>query len=156
MSALFAQEPLLGTLQSVSTNTRQIFTLSNHNFVCKTYGITGINKLSNSNSLNNVCKKKIESFSKKNPDAFYFSTLQLHPMQRYHIEFINSECVLYAKGKTTLGEVLLQEGLAVLTPAFKDREFLVLYRKAQMRAKIEKKGIWRDGVIRDCIAEIYK
>jgi len=153
---LFAQEPTLAILKSVSSNTKQLFTMSNANFVCEAYGVIGIEKLAKNSKLNSSCKEKIENYYKKNPQEKYFSELRLHRMQRYHLNFKKKECVLFASGERTLGELLLRHGLAVLQANFKDEEYYGSYSLAQANAKIEKVGIYKSEIIRDCVAEIYK
>ena len=74
----------------------------------------------------------------------------------YHIEFKNQECILYALGEKTLSELLLENGLAVCKPIFRDEEFKYLFYKAQLKAKTNKYGMWKENFINDCIAELYK
>lgn len=155
-SLLLAKEPTMGILKSVNSNTKQLFSISNFNFECNAYGIIGIDSLAQRDELGLACKEKIESFYRKNPESKYFSELKLHTMQMYHIDFKKKECVLFARGEVTLGELLLRDGLAVLQANFDDREYFTLYTIAQKNAKIEKKGLWKDGLIRDCVGEIYK
>lgn len=155
-SFLSAKEPNLAILQSIQSNTKQIFKISNTTFVCKAYGVLEIQTLSQNKKVNSTCKKKIAKFYLQNPLAKYYAQEKLKVMQRYHIEFIENECILFASGQITLSEMLLREGLAVLKPDFKNREYNYVYNKAQENAKLEHRGIWRDDTVVNCIAEIYK
>jgi hypothetical protein len=155
-SILPAQEPTLGILKSINSNTQQLFTLSNNTYVCNAYGIIGLEKLSRNTTLNDACKKNVEKFYTKNIKAKYFSESKLYKMQMYHIEFKKNECLLFASGEKTLAELLLREGLALLQANFKDVEYLYVYTIAQENARLEQKGLWKDSIVRDCIAEIYK
>jgi len=151
-----AKEPTLGILKKVNSNTKQLFTISNSTFVCESYAVIGIEKLANSKNLETPCRDNINKFYKKNPTAKYYSQSLLYVMQRYHIEFKRDECLLFASGEIVLSEILLREGLAVLKPGFKDEEYKGVFKIAQKNAKIEEKGVWKDSIVRDCIAEIYK
>lgn len=156
LSFLMAKEPTLAILQSVNSNTQQLFKISNTTFLCKSYAIVGVDALAIDDKLNATCKSKIARVYLQNPSVKYYAQKKLKVMQRYHIEFIEDECLLFASGQITLSEMLLREGLAVLKPDFKNREYFGVYRKAQENAKLEKKGIWKDDTAVDCIAEIYK
>lgn len=153
---LAAKEPILALLQSVYSNTQQRFKISNQTFVCNAYGVLGLEYLIQKSKLDSICKKSIESFFIKNPYSKEFTLRKLHVMQRYHLDFKQDGCLLFASGKRTLGELLLREGLALVKPGFKDREYSSLYVNAQKNAKMEKKGVWREEVRRECIVEIYE
>jgi nuclease-like protein len=147
-TTLLGQEPLLGILKSVNSNTQQLFLISNNTFICESYGVLSLENLAEDSQLDSACRKKVKSFYKKNPKEKYFSALKLHTMQTYHLEFKKQECLLFASGEITLSELLLREGLAILQPLFKDKEYIALYSLAQENAKIEQKGLWREGVVK--------
>lgn len=153
---LAAKEPMLALLQSVHSNTQQHFKISNQSFVCHAYGIIGLEYLMQKSKLDSICKKSIERFFVKNPYAKEFTLRNLELMQRYHIDLKQDGCVLFASGKRTLGELLLREGLALVKPDFKDREYNSLYKNAQLNAKLEKNGVWKEEVRRECIVNIYE
>lgn len=153
---LFSQEPTLAILESIQTNTQQTFIIAPNRYRCDAYGILGVEKLLLNKRINSACKTKIESFYSKNPYVKNFTITKLKPLQRYHIEFKKSECLLFASGEITLSELLLKEGFALLDPLFDDKEYLHYYQNAQELAKFEKRGIWKDGARRDCAAELYK
>ena len=154
--SLFAQEPTLGILESIQTNTRQIFIIGQSRYKCDAYGVLGVEKLLKNRVLNSACKQNIQRFYEKHPEAKFFIHRKLKSLQRYHIEFQESECVLFASGEITLSELLLKKGFALLNPLFKDKEYLQYYEDAQALARFEKRGIWKDGTIRDCVAELYE
>lgn len=152
---LFSKEPTLGILESIVTNTEQIFIIGQQRYKCTAYGILGVEKLLKSPKLNTACKKEIESFYAKYPQVKEFIHKKLKRSQMYHIEFKKRECLLFASGEITLSELLLKEGLALLDPMFEDKEYLRYFRDAQGVAKFEKRGIWKDAIVRDCAAELY-
>ena len=153
---LQAKEPTLGILKKINSNTKQIFSINNKLHLCTSYGIIGIEKLSQNSNLKTACKKSIVKFYKQNPLVKYYSQNRLHREQMYHLEFKKKECLLFASGEITLSELLLREGFAVLQPFFKDREFHGVYTLAQRNARLERKGLWKSELRRDCIAAIYE
>ena len=153
---LSAKEPMLGILKSVPSSYLQKFTIANMNYYCKAYAVLSVDELTQRDNLNATCKKTLSSFFLRQPQTKYFSQELLHVMQTYHLEFKDKECLLFAQGEVTLSELLLREGLAVLVPNFQDEEYKGLFTRAQRNARFERKGIWSEGVARDCIAEIYK
>ncbi len=64
------------------------------------------------------------------------------------------QCIVYAKGQTTLSQLLLSRGLGFKERAFKDEEFNALFTDALNSAKINKRGVWKSDIPRNCIAEI--
>jgi hypothetical protein len=153
---LFSNEPTLAMLESITTNTQQIFILSQNRYKCNAYGVLGVENLLKSTQLNAACKTKIESFYANNPQAKVFAHTKLKLYQKYHLEFKENECLLFASGEITLSELLLKEGLALLAPLFEDKEYKKYYKDAEAVARFEKRGLWKDDAIRDCAAELYK
>lgn len=151
---LYAKEPTLAILTDITTNSTQRFNLGNYTFYCTPYGVITLDELYENSKMNSKCKQSIQGFYKRHPDLKYFTMELLKIRQMYHIEFKDKECVVYAKGEVTLSEILLKEGLAVNKPKFKDEEFQYLFEKAQQSAKLSKKGIWGEKVLKDCIAEL--
>jgi len=153
---LNAKEPTLAILKSVKSNTQQLFSISNSTYLCKAYGVIGMEELLQDAQLNQTCREAIKKFYKKNPKAKYFSEFKLKTMQTYHLEFKQNECVLFVNGEVTLSELLLNEGAVVLQRGFKGKEYTYHYTLAQENARMQRKGVFKESIIRDCIAEIYK
>ncbi len=151
---LDAKEPTLAILRTVISNNNQIFNIGNYNFNCKTYGVISIEELKFANEDNEICQDSIKRLYRKNISLKYISLRLLDLRQMYHIEFKNDECLLYSNGQKTLSEILLEEGVAVLKPRFKDREFRYSFHKAQNRAKYEKKGMWSENIPGRCLSEL--
>ncbi len=153
---LSAKEPTLVTLNAVLSNGVQKFTLGNYSFYSRPYGILTLQNLYENASLNKGCKKTLENFYAKNPLLEHFSSEYLKIKQLYHIEFKGDRSVVYVKGEKSLAELLLEKGLAVVKPLFHDDEFIYAYNKAQLNAKMAKKGIWKESAIVQCINALYK
>jgi len=154
--SLSAKEPIIATLRSVLSNEVQKFSIGKYSFYCEPYGVMTLEKLYSSSKLDSNCQNSIKSFYEKNPILQYFSSNLFEVEQGYHIEFRDNQCLIYAKGEMSLTELLLQEGLAVRKPFFRDEEFEYSFFQAQLKAKLEKKGMWAEGVIKNCISELYK
>ena len=153
---LSAKEPTLAILENVVSNEVQKFKISQYSFYCRPYAIVTLDKLYASSSLNSICKKSIESFYIKNPEAQYFSLNKLRVKQMYHLEFKDQRCLLFAQGERTLSELLLENGLGILKPLFEDKEYSYIFKNSQQKAKSLRRGLWSENIIRECIVELYK
>jgi endonuclease YncB( thermonuclease family) len=76
--------------------------------------------------------------------------------QSYHYEIRDNECILYARGKKTLSEILIDKGLAMKKPFLKDDEFFGSFYRAESYAKRNKLGMWNGRVMIDCAGQLYK
>lgn len=152
---LHAQEPFLAILDSVFSNTTQEFRAGEYSFYCKPYGVLTLDMFLNNANLDATCRNKIDKFYINHPYLKNYSLILLELEQRYHIEFKDTKCILYAKGQYTLSELLLKEGLALIKPSFMDDEFRYSFFKAQKKAKIEKKGLWKEKGLYGCIMKVY-
>jgi hypothetical protein len=155
-STVFANEPLLAILKSISSNGIQKFTLGKNEFECKAYGVVTLETLYQKSPAESNCKKRVDEFYKLNPNAKFRSFYILKRMQMYHLEFKEKGCVLYANGEQTLSELLLADGLAFMKPQFEDEEFQALFDKAQTQARFFKNGLWEENILNDCMVESYK
>jgi hypothetical protein len=146
----------MAILNNVISNETQKFSIGNYSFICEPYGILTLEKLYSHSKINSTCQDKIKNFYKKHPNLRYFSDSILHIRQMYHVEFKTTECVVYARGQKTLSEILLEEGLALREELFNDEEFNYLFLKAQKRAKFNKKGVWEEDILSECINLLYE
>lgn len=153
---LLAKEPTMGILESISSNTKQTFLINNTRYRCDAYGVLDFDKLFNDSAISGVCKEKLKKFHAKNPHAKHFTQSKLYIFAMYHLEFVKERCLLYASGEITLSEMLLKEGFVVLEPAFEDEEYARLYKNAQNVARFEKRGIWEDEGMEECLAHLLK
>lgn len=152
--SLNAKEPFLAILLSIPTNGMQTFNYGKFDFYCQPYGVITLQEIYNVSKPDSTCRKKIDKFYIQNPDLKYYTSRLLEVEQRYHIRFKEKRCVIYAKGQTTLSEILLKEGLSIQKPNFKDDEFRYDFFKAESKAQNYKKGIWKDKVPESCLQEI--
>jgi hypothetical protein len=155
-STIIAKEPLLAMLENTLSNEIQKFGINNYSFKCKPYGVLTLERLYSDAKKGSLCQSSIDDFYKKNPKLKYYSEMILEYKQRYHIEIKETECIIYAKGEMTLSELLLNEGLAIKKPTLKDEEFDDYFTLAQRKAKIEKKGLWKEKIFNSCIEELYQ
>ena len=149
-------EPTLATLRAVHSNESQKLSIGMYEFVCRPYGVLTLEELYKMAELDSVCKKSIDEFYLKNPLSRYYSQNILKNRQLYHIEFKGDRCILYAKGKTTISELLLKKGLAVKKPRFQDEEFEHNFTQTQEYAKSLKLGLFKNKITKKCITELYK
>ena len=156
LTTLDAAEPRLATLNSVTSNELQIFQIRQNTYSCRPYGVVTLNKLHQNSNSDSMCKKSIEQFYIQNPDSQYLALNLLKIKQMYHLEFRENRCILFAKGEKSLSEILLERGVALLRPDFKDEVYGVLYKRAQDKAKFLKRGLWGENITKECIVELYE
>ncbi len=153
---LNAKEPVLATLEAVVSNNIQKFRIKNYSFYCEAYGVISLNEIGHKNISNSICLANLEKLYKKTLDLKYYSQKILKVNQQYSIEFKKNGCVVYAKGQKTLSEILLEKGLSVAESRFKDREFVSLFHKAELRAKISQTGLWSENIRGKCLLDLVK
>ncbi|MCW8837871.1 MAG: thermonuclease family protein [Thiovulaceae bacterium] len=151
-----AKEPTLATLRSVNTNEFQRFSIGLYEFTCKPYGVITVDELYSIAEFDSSCKKSVQEFYIQNPMSKYFTQNLLKDRQLYHIEFKNKRCIIYAKGKMTMSELLVKNGLAVRSPIVESKEFEYSLTQAQIYAKENKVGLFKNDISNKCISELYK
>jgi hypothetical protein len=151
-----AKEPSMAFLVSIKSNGIQIYRKENYTFECSAYGVLSIDELYNDSLLNDVCKKNILKFYKKRPDLKKYIYSKLNVMQMYNVQIKKDGCIVNISGGKSLSEFLLDEGLAVVKPFTKDEEYDYYFKQSQLEAKIQKKGIWKENITKECVANIYK
>jgi len=156
LSGLNANEPLLARLETSISNEKQIFGIDSFTFTCTPYGVIALEKLYKDSPQNSECRKSIERLYRKNPNLQYYISEILKYKQLYHIEIKEKSCLVYVKGEVSLSEVLLKNGLAINRLTFRDEEFRTYFKKAQIAAKREEKGLWKEKVFEYCIKELTK
>jgi len=155
-NTLEAKEPLLAILQKIYSNSMQKVGIGNSSYICKAYGIVSLDEIYFSAKADSLCTKSIDDFYKSHPKNQYFTNSILRVGQKYHIEFIAKNCILYAKGETTLSEYLLKGGLASVVKKFKNPEYSDAFKKDENRAKEERKGLWNKDISLNCLAQKQK
>ena len=151
---LDAKEPILAILQNIPNNQVQEFSLYNYSYECRPYGVVTIEELSYRDLKNSACSDAVKRYYRKNPVDRYFAQMNLHLQMHYHIELLPKRCILYAFGQKTYAEALLENGLAVVKPLFSDNRWKNRLNRAQLRAKIEKKGVWKSDILQACVGEL--
>ena len=133
-----ASEPYLGILRSVDSNSQQKFSHNMYFFTCRSYGIVSIDELYAISKKDTTCFNAIKQFYRQNPSLKYYSMGILKQSQKYHLEFKNNRCIIYAKGTKSLSELLLLQGLGIVKAGFNDDEFNYSFNEAQAEAVEEK------------------
>ncbi len=155
-SLSYAKEPTLAILRSVYTNEFQRFSIGMYEFTCRPYGVVTLEELYAKEELDPACKKSVIEYYIENPMDKYVSENLLKNRQMYHIEPIDKRCILYARGKSTLSEILVKKGLAVVKPKLENEEFFHRLVQTQKYAQDKKNGLFKDDKLIECIAELYK
>ncbi|MBU0720443.1 thermonuclease family protein [bacterium] len=143
-------------LSAVLSNETQKFNVNDFSFYCKPYGVIALEELYGTSQSGSTCRESINKLYTKKPFLKDYSAKHLKIKQRYHLEFRDKKCILYAKGEISLSELLLKNGLALMRPHFKDKEFYYLFKKAELEAKLNKLGMWNENIDTKCITAIYK
>ena len=151
ITSLNAKEPIMAILKNINSNDIQHFTLQNYSFYCQPYGVVTLEDIYRSSKASDICKQKVIKFYIKNPKSKYFSQTLLKLFQMYHVEFKDEKCILYANGRKTLSEALIENGLAVKKPYLKDEIFKYIFDEAQRRASYHKRGLFKDEVLKNCM-----
>jgi len=152
---LFAKEPFLARLVNVVTNDIQEFEVANTRFTCAAYGIIAIDEIYRRAEEGSTCKKSIAKFYKKRADLRHFISRKLHIYQYYSLlRKENNRCAINIAGEKTLSEFLIEEGLAVKKPLFKDREYSYYFYRSEQNAKDKSKGIWKENIVKNCMEYI--
>lgn len=153
---LYANEPSVVLLHSIYNNYFLEFRVQNYHFHCRLYGVIALDKLLDNANVNAICKERLQSFYRADPDSKDFTRNLLAVEQGYHLEFKEKGCALYASGQKTLSQMLLENGLAIIEINFQDREFQSLFEESQRRAQSKRVGFWSDDALKACIYELYK
>lgn len=153
---LTAEEPTLAKLIRIDSTQYQRFQVGTYQFTCSPYGIRSVDDFFKISKEGSTCRKAIQKFYDKHPElqSFIYDLLMVN--QWYHYEIRDNSCILFAKGQKTLSEILLEKGLAIQKPFFKDNEFNSEFKRAQNYAKMNKKGMWDSLIMKHCVSELYK
>lgn len=155
-SSSYSKEPTLAILRYVYTNEFQRFSIGMYEFTCRPYGVITLEELYAQKELSPKCKKSVVDYYIENPMDKYFSENLLKHRQTYHIEPIERRCVLFANGKSTLSELLVKEGLAIVKPKLNDEDLFNRLEKTQKYAENKKTGLFKYKDLLECIKDIYK
>ena len=154
---LSAKEPFLARLVNIPTNDIQEFEYGNIGFTCLPYGVISVDELYRRADQDSMCKKSIALFYRKRVDLKYFTDSKMNVYQSYSLlRKENNRCIINISGEKSLSEFLLEEGLAVKQPLFKDKEYIYYFFQTQEKAKEEKKGMWKGRITKDCAAYIQR
>ena len=153
--ANLAGQDVLAILKSVQNNHTLHMRHLQQPFVCKPYGVETLSELEMRTDTNSSCRQSIDLFRQENPQEKYFAVSILKIEQQYSVESIQGLCMLHLSSAHSYSEALLEEGYALVTSAMiKDDEVLEQrFKKALLRAKKTKAGIWSDTDVRNCFRQ---
>ena len=149
-------EPRAAQLTGVVDNGTLMMDMGRSVYVCSPYGVRTLEALREETMLAGECRQQIARFYARQPLQAQFAHRELKRFQFYRIEQKEAGCVLYARGRLSYAERLLQEGLAIVAPGFDDREWGFRFEQAEQGAKELKRGIWGDPLWAKCAAALVK
>ncbi len=138
-----SKEPQLSQYMMSLNNSNTIFKHNQSSFHCYPYGIFTFDKLLNTKGLVKECKNSVNIFYRKNPQAKPFSRVHFKNYQFYHLDKVKGNCIIYSSGTKSYSEVLLEEGYAIYDFLLADELWKYKFIRAQKRAQVLKKGIWK-------------
>ncbi len=143
-----------GLLLEIKNNSVFYFSVDNKKNICITYGVVTFEMLSYKSQNNELCKNELLNYFDKYPKDENFAENHFYLQQQYVFEKKDNACIIYVSGKKSYSELLLEEGLAIVPVSFKDEIFEFKYRRIENQAKIDKKGLWNNPILRNCISQV--
>lgn len=144
-------EITIGLLTSIESNAKQTLLYQNRVVPCEPFGIVTLEKMVQNGASPQECKKAVETFYASHPYQRQFVREHLILQQSYHYETIPEGCVLYANGTETYSEMLLRNGLALVDPAFDQKEWNAKLKRAEAGAEKEREGLHETLIRKWCI-----
>ena len=155
-SCVLAKEPYLMELITIYDNGNYLFQHKKSTYLCSPYGVITLDKIYQQKSLNATCKKAIGEFIVSNAKLANYVYYRLKVREFYHIEFKNSQCLIFSKGQKSFSKELLLVGMAIIDPKLKDEIYSYKFRKAQQSALDAKRGLWKNYKVKTCVSELLK
>ncbi len=125
-----------------------------NSFECLPYGVVTLDEVYMKKATTNLCKRKIERFFKAHPKLFHISSYYLKTMQYYMTQIKQGGCIVHIQGERSFSQLLLAKGVGVIRRGFKDEEYGYLFDIAQKSAKRNKRGIWGEPALYECIVDV--
>ena len=138
-------------LKSFISNHFIKFFANNTFFICYPYGIKTLSEIYSSKKLSKKCKKEIDIFRQYHPKEKYYYHYVLNIEQKYHINFVDNQCILYINSGDTYNEILLRKGYAYINKNIKPKYLRKRFIKAQNIAKYNKNGMFYKEEMIDCV-----
>jgi len=137
---------LLGILENGALTVQHSQAVS----TCIPYGVITLEGLAAEAALKEACRQRINDYFRQAPEDADFGSRQLKPQQFYRIERRETGCILYARGRRSYAELLLESGLALVREGFDDALWYARYQRAQEGARRHRRGIWSDPYWAEC------
>ncbi|MEA3522954.1 MAG: thermonuclease family protein [Campylobacterota bacterium] len=144
----------IGLLLEVKNNSLFYFSIKNTEHLCVPYAIVTFEMLLHKSQKNTICHQSLLKYYENFPQDKFFAQGHFHRQQQYILEKKKGYCIIHAQGKKSYAALLLKKGLAIVPIHFKDKHIEFKYRRIENQAKIEKKGLWKDPILRNCIRQI--
>ena len=145
-------QSIVALLKGVENNYKLHMVYKQTSFVCKPYGVEGVDELILRTDANSTCVNHLKNFRLTHPKEKHFAQTSLQVQQQYSVEGREDRCVLYLSNEYSYSEALLEHGFARITLGLTYDNRLMKYRfnQAVKRAKSKKLGIWADPNVRNC------
>lgn len=153
--ALEAAQPLLGMLMRIEDNRYLDFMIEQTPYRCELYGVETLEELAEHSQLGGECKGVVKKFYRTHPQVYDFAKNRLKKYQRYHLEIKDGSCIVFAMGRRSYAELLLEEGLAMKVPSGISELWQHRLERAQYRGRSGQKGIWGEMLWNKCAASLY-
>lgn len=158
LSALICMTPLygeitVGLLTEIESNSKQNLLHRNIRVPCEPIGVVTLEKMLLNTASPQECRSEIEQYYKAHPHDKQFAREHLYLQHSYHYEMIKEGCILYGHGAESYSEMLLRNGLAVIEPAFNNKEWNGRFQRAQKGAESLKSGLHDTLIRKFCIKE---
>lgn len=147
----------LAELQRVSNNGLLSFRTQMTHFNCHPYGVLSIDEAMIRNDVNHSCKLELKQFYDRHRPLRYFTLLHTELYQYYSIQrYENSSCEMHVKGRRTLASLLVARGLAIVSSEYRNRHIKAQLRQIEQKAKEQKRGIWENPRLSQCIVILFQ
>ncbi|MBN2870488.1 MAG: hypothetical protein JXK04_05980 [Campylobacterales bacterium] len=137
----------------MESNTAMRLLYRNAPFACEPFGVIPLEKMPAAAPDPQACRERIGTWYRSYPGERHFASERLRLQQTYRFERIREGCVLYANGPESYSEMLLGRGLAVIDPAFDNKEWNARLQRAQKGAQRNKRGLHDSEILKYCIKE---
>jgi hypothetical protein len=143
-----------GLLLEVKNNSLLYFSVNNKKHVCFPYGVLTFEMLLSKSDANGLCQKSLNQYFKIHPQDKFLARRYFHLQQYYSFKKYEDSCMIYAQGKKRYAQMLLERGLAIVPIDFDDKAVAFQYRRIENQAKKDKKGLWNDPVLQNCMMQL--
>ena len=144
-------------LIDIKSSTLLRFGYKQFHYDCIPYGVVTLEQVYSKKNITNLCKQKIKRFFATNVKLYHIAAYRLKVMQFYMVELKkDQECLVNLQGMRSYSEFLLSQGFAVVRRGFRDEVYGYYFDRAQKTARVQKRGVWSDPSLLECIVDVMK